>query len=162
SEDGIGGGRYPYDVNAVLVPAALEATARLLASGLLDPFIGPDDRQLLGNTAAAAKIWRERAPSLFNTTIDNKLARAAIIAYASQIGVPAANALDSLGGDAVSFHAIALDAAGKPVPIVNSDETVALLFATPDPATLLRDVQTVIRPFPLGLVTDAGVLVANP
>jgi hypothetical protein len=162
SEDGIGGGRYPYDVNAVLVPAALEATARLLASGLLDPFIGPGDRKLLGNTAAEAKIWRERAPGSFNTTIDNERARAAVSSYARQIGVPAADALAALGGNPVSFHAISLDASGKPVPIVNSDETLALLFATPEPAALDSGVQSVIRPFPLGLLTDTGVLVANP
>ncbi len=162
SEDGIGGGRYPYDVNAVLVPAALEATARLLESGLLDPFVGPDDRNLLGNAAAQAKIWHERAPGLFNTTVDNERARAAISSYASQIGVPAAHALASLGGNSVSFHAISLDAAGKPVPIVHSDETLALLFGAPEPATLDSDVRTVIRPFPLGLLTDAGLLVANP
>jgi hypothetical protein len=162
SEDGIGGGRYPYDVNAVLVPAALEATARLLASGLLYPFIGTDERKLLGNTSAEAKIWRDRAPRLFNTTIENERARASVIAYAGQIGVPAADALASLGGNSVSFHAVSLDASGKPVPIVNSDETLALLFAAPEPATLDSDVESVIRPFPLGLLTGAGVLVANP
>jgi hypothetical protein len=162
SEDGIGGGRFPYDVNAVLVPAALEATARLLASGLLDPFIAPADRKLLSNMADAARIWRERAPSLFNTTIDNERARAAVNSYARRIGVPAADALASLGGNSVSFHAISLDASGRPVSIVNSDETFALLFATPEPATLDRAVESVIRPFPLGLLTDAGMVVANP
>ena len=162
SEDGIGGGRFPYDVNAVLVPAALEATARLLASGLLDSFVTPADRKLLSNTADAAKIWREHAPSLFNTAIDNERARAAVNSYARQIGVPATDALASLGGNSVSFHAISLDASGKPVSIVNSDETLALLFATPEPAALDRAVESVIRPFPLGLLTDAGMVVANP
>src|SRR5262249_26489339 len=133
-----------------------------LSSGLLDPFIGPDDRDALGHAEAEAKIWRERAPKLFNTTIDNERARAAVNSYAKQIGVPAADALASLGGNSVSFHAISLDASGKPVPIVNSDEGFALLFSTPDPATLDGDVQSVIRPFPLGLLTGAGMLVANP
>ena len=162
SEDGIGGGRYPYDVNAVLVPAALEATTRLLESGLLDPFLAAGDRKLLSQTAADAKTWRKRAPSLFNMTIDNANARAAVDSYARQIGVPAADALAALGADSVSFHAISLDASGKPVPIVNSDETLELLFATPSPAALDRDVESVIRPFPLGLMTDAGMVVANP
>jgi hypothetical protein len=162
SEDGIGGGRYPYDVNAVLVPAALEATARLLASGLLDPYVTPADRKLLGKTSTAAKIWSERAPRLFNTTIDNERARAAVNAYARQIGVPATDALTSLGNDPVTFHAISLDATGKPVPIVNSDEAFALLFTTPRAEDLDIDVKSVTRPFPLGLLTDAGVLVANP
>lgn len=162
SEYGIGGGRYPYDVNAVLVPAALEATARLLKSGLLDPFISPGDRALLGSAATVANAWQVRAPDLFVTKVDNERARAAITSYARQIGVPAAAALASLGGNAVSFHAISLDASGKPIPIVNSDETLALLFGAPDPATLDGDVRTVIRPFPLGLLTGAGLLVANP
>jgi hypothetical protein len=162
SEDGIGGGRYPYDVNAVMVPAALEATTRLLDSGLLDPFLVASDRKLLSHTAADAKIWRTRAPSLFNMTIDNASARAAIDSYTRQIGVPAADALAALGADSVNFHAISLDASGKPVPIVNSDETLELLFATPSPTDLDRDVASVIRPFPLGLMTDAGMVVANP
>jgi hypothetical protein len=162
SGDGIGGGRYPYDVNAVLVPAALEATHRLLESGLLDLFLTAGDRELLSHTATTAKVWREHAPSLFNMTIDNGKARTAVESYARKIGVPATQALASLGGNTVSFHAISLDAAGKPVPIVNSDEGFELLFATPAPATLDHDVASVVRPFPLGLMTDAGMLVANP
>ena len=35
SEDGLGRGVYPYDVNVALVPAALEAIDRLVDSGLL-------------------------------------------------------------------------------------------------------------------------------
>lgn len=162
SDDGIGGGRYPYDVNAVLVPAALEATSRLLTSGLLDPFLAAGDRERLSRTSADAKIWHERAQGLFDTTIDNGRARAAVDSYARQIGVPAADALASLDGNSVRFHAVSLDASGKPVPIVNSDETLQLLFARPEPTTLDHDVETVIRPFPLGLLTDAGMLVANP
>lgn len=162
SEFGLGGGRYPYDVNAVLVAAALESTARLLQSGLLDPFISAADRQLLGNTAAEAKVWRERAPGLFDIAIGNERARSSIIAYAKQIGVPAGAALSALGGQPVRFHGISLDASGKPVPIVNSDETLDLLFGAPPPAALREHIQTVIRPFPLGLLTDAGLLVANP
>ncbi|MDB6008753.1 MAG: hypothetical protein JWL65_1003 [Gammaproteobacteria bacterium] len=162
SEDGIGGGRYPYDVNAVMVPAALEATTRLLESGLLDPFLAAGDRKLLSHAAADARTWHTHAPGLFNMTIDNASAHAAVDSYARQIGVPAAAALAALGADSVSFHAISLDASGKPVPIVNSDETLELLFAMPSPAALDRAVASVIRPFPLGLMTDAGMVVANP
>jgi hypothetical protein len=162
SEDGIGGGRYPYDVNAVLMPAALEATARLLQSRLLQPFLAPDDRQLLSHAAADAKIWRRRAPSLFNMTIDNASARAAVESYGRQIGVSATDALASLDAAPVRFHAISLEGSGKPVPIVHSDETLELLFAAPAPATLDHDVAVVIRPFPLGLLTEAGMVVANP
>ncbi len=39
SNDGLAGGRIPYDVNAVLVPAALDSAAALEASGLLKPYL---------------------------------------------------------------------------------------------------------------------------
>jgi hypothetical protein len=162
SESGIGGGRYPYDVNAILMPAALDATARLLASGLLDPFLAPNDRELLAHAADYAKVWLTRAPDLFNVTLDNESARSAIDSYARQIGVPSKDAVASLNGNRVSFHAISLDASGKPLPIVNSDEGFELLFAAPAAAILDRDVRSVIQPFPLGLLTDVGMVVANP
>ena len=162
SDDGIGGGRYPYDVNVVLAPAALEATTRLLESNLLDPFIAPEDRKLLARAAAYAKVWRKSAPNLFNVTLRVDKARAAVDSYARQIGVPDKDALASLDGKTIVFHAISLDASGKPVPIVNSDEGFELLFATPPAATLDRDVASVMRPFPLGLMTDVGMVVANP
>jgi glycogen debranching enzyme len=162
SGDGLGGGRYPYDVNAVLVPAALEATSRLVQSGLLDSFLATTDRELLSHAGAYVKVWRRQAPDLFNKTIGNSTAHSAIEAYARQISVPSGNALVALDKNTVHFHAISLDASGKPVPIVNSDEGFELLFGTPAAAILDRDVESVIRPFPLGLMTDVGMLVANP
>jgi hypothetical protein len=162
SEDGIAGGRFPYDVNAILMPAALAATARLLDSGLLDPFLASADRELLARSAAYATVWQQRAPDLFNVTLDNQTARTAVESYARQLGVPAKAAVDSLSDNRLSFHAISLDASGKPLPIVNSDEGFELLFATPTAASLDRDVRSVMRPFPLGLLTDAGMVVANP
>ncbi|HTY48098.1 MAG TPA: hypothetical protein VMB48_00235 [Steroidobacteraceae bacterium] len=162
SSDGLGGGRYPYDVNAVLMPAALRAAARLLRSGVLDPYLAPGDRALLAHAGSDAELWRDRAPDFFDVRLDNSGARAAIRAYARRIGVPAGAALAALGAGALRFHAISLDGAGQPVPIVHSDEGFELLFATPAPADLDRDVRSVIRPFPLGLMTGAGMLVANP
>jgi glycogen debranching enzyme len=162
SNDGLGGGRYPYDVNAVLMPAALAASARLVRSGVLDGVLSMADRATLARVGADAAIWRRAAPGLFAVTLDNAHARTAVTSYAGQLKVPAAAALAALGTGAVSFHAIALDATGKPVPIVNSDEGFELLFATPDPATLDRIVRSVVRPFPLGLLTDVGMVVANP
>ena len=162
SNDGLAGGRYPYDVNAILMPAALEAGARLLQSRLLEPYLAPADREILARAAAFAKVWQERAPTLFDTTLDNTRARTAVAAYAQQIGVPAKEALAALDGSRVSFHAISLDATGKPLPVVNSDEGFELLFAKPTADILDRDVRSVIRPFPLGLMTGAGMVVANP
>ena len=64
SEEGLGGGRYPYDVNAVLVPAALDAIARLRSSGLLESVSrwgrrrGACDRIPHGGKSGGAKLRR--------------------------------------------------------------------------------------------------------
>jgi len=162
SNNGLGGGRYPYDVNAVLVPAALDATQRLLDSKVLDPFLTPDDRRALSPAAASAKVWRAAAPPLFTVTLDNPRARDAIGAYAEKTGVPPQDALNALGPASMSFAALALDTTGTPIPIVHSDESYDLLFDLPAPEALDRAVTTMIRPFPLGLMTGAGLVVANP
>ncbi|WP_204270279.1 hypothetical protein, partial [Klebsiella aerogenes] len=54
SEEGLGRGRYPYDVNAILVPAALEAADKLLRAGLLDRYLMPADRTALARAHAMA------------------------------------------------------------------------------------------------------------
>ncbi|KQT35208.1 hypothetical protein ASG29_03600 [Sphingomonas sp. Leaf412] len=162
SEEGLGRGKYAYDVNAVFVPAALEAGAQLLAAGLLDPYLSPADRDALTKAAGMAATWRAQAPDLFRVSTPAREAIPAIRRYAQAVGVPAAPALAALGRDPLVYHAIALDARGRPVPIVNSDEGFALLFAQPDPASLETYVRALARPFPAGLMTDIGLLVANP
>ncbi|MEU7218763.1 hypothetical protein [Nocardia iowensis] len=159
---GLGGGRYPYDVNAILAPAALEATARLLDNGVLDPFLNSDDRMELSFAAAAAKTWRAEAPRLFAVTIDGGQAKDAISAYAEKLGVPAQDALAAVDQGPVTFPAVSLDAAGTPIPIAHSDDTFDLLFGSPPPEVLDTQVSTLFRPFPFGLMTGAGLVVANP
>jgi hypothetical protein len=76
--------------------------------------------------------------------------------------VPAASALEAVGNDVVSFNALSLDEQGHPVPVMHSDDGFALLFDTPPPDRLERAVATLTRPFPSGLSTPIGMLVANP
>lgn len=162
SEEGLGRGRYAYDVNAALVPAALKAIEKMLKAGLLDPYLSRGERASLDSAAAMAKIWRDRVPGLFRATISSAEARDRIRSYAASIGVPAEPALTALGGDALVFHAISLDANGAPVPIVNSDEGFMLLFTDPAPTELDAYVTAIMRPFPAGLMTPVGLLTANP
>jgi hypothetical protein len=162
SDTGLGGGRYPYDINAALVPATLDAAARLLASGLLAPYLDATDRAALGEAAAMASVWHRQAPALFAVSVPAAAAAPQLRAYAATLHVPAAPALAALGSASLDFHALALDAAGAPVPIVHSDEGFVLLFGAPAPADLDRIVAGVMRPFPAGLMTGIGLLVANP
>jgi hypothetical protein len=162
SANGLGGGRYPYDVNAVLIPAALDATQRLFGGRVLDPFLSPDDRRALSSAAAAAAVWAVDAPPLFAVMVDHRTARDAIVAYAQKVGVPTQDALAALGAGPVSFPALALSDTGAPIPITHSDDSYELLFGRPAPDALDRAVTTMIRPFPLGLMTGAGMVVADP
>jgi hypothetical protein len=162
SEEGLGRGRFPYDINVALAPAALRGIHRLVRSGLLDPYLTTDQRRVLSQAGTQADVWSEKAPPLFVVSVPINRARADITAYASSIGMKADAAIASLQGTTLEFNALALDAQGQAVPIMHSDDGFALLFATPTPAQLERAIGTVARPFPAGLATPIGMLVANP
>ncbi|KVG68070.1 hypothetical protein [Burkholderia pseudomultivorans] len=158
STDGLGGGVYPYDVNAVLVPAALRAANAFLAHGLLDPYLDAAQRAALADTANEAAVWEQQAPPLFQVSVPAAQAAADVSAYAPSAGVPAGTA----PGAPLNFYALSLDQQGQPIPVMNSDGGFALLFGTPPDDQLQRIVADVTRPFPTGLVTDVGMLIANP
>jgi glycogen debranching enzyme len=158
STDGLGGGVYPYDVNAVLVPAALRAASRFVDSGLLDPYLTGDARAALADAAQQASVWESAAPTFFQVSVTPAQAAAQLPTYAAQAGVPSG----TLPASTLSFYAVSLDEQGNPIPIMNSDGGFALLFGTPSEDTLQRIVSASVQPFPVGLVTDAGLLIANP
>ena len=162
SGTGLGGGKYPYDVDAVLVPAALGAAARLARSGLLSPYLTTADRELFADAARMAAVWREHAPPLFAVTVRPTAAANAVEIYADAQGVLSAPALHALGAEPVRFHALSLSAAGEPIPVMNSDEGFMLLFEDPRPQELDHIVAALMRPFPAGLMTGVGMVVANP
>jgi hypothetical protein len=154
SEEGLGGGRYPYNVNAVLVPAALHATHELLASPLLA------EPEAAARAERLALAWQP-AYRHFEVVIPADEAVARVTAYARELGLDPAAAAASLDGPVV-FPALALDAAGQPIPVMHSDDGFALLFGKPAAAQLDRVADRVLRPFPAGLRTPAGIVVANP
>ncbi len=155
SLDGLGGGRVPYSVNAALVPAALHAAHDLLAS----PLLGPDP-EAAARAHRLADAWAGAADH-FRVEVPAQAARARVEAYAAKYGIDPAAALDSVAGP-VSFPAVALHADGTPVEVMHSDDSFVLLFGRPDAAELDRVAGRLLRPFPAGLRTSAGVVVANP
>ena len=162
SETGLGGGRIPYDVNAVFVPAALDAIARLHASGLMRPYLEPGSSGGFARAAGMTEIWLREAPPMFDVRIEPETARAEVTAYARGVGVDPAPALRSIGRDTIRFRAVSLDERGQPVPVQHSDEAFALLFLEMTSGEAARIAATLTRSFPAGLATDTGLLVANP
>ncbi|HEU5061296.1 MAG TPA: hypothetical protein VFU21_32450 [Kofleriaceae bacterium] len=167
SNDGLGGGRYSYNVNAVLVPAALAASSRLLQSKLLCPPADATCGELAENQGKIADViglaWR-RARPLFEVELPAARARSLIAAYAREQGLDPTLALDALSkqGVKLSFPALSLDRNGRPVPVMHSDDSFALLFTEPEAAELEQIAARVSSPFPLGLRTPLGMVIANP
>jgi hypothetical protein len=83
-----------------------------------------------------------------------------VLAYATEIGVDGKEAAAAVDGPLV-LRAVALDAEGAPIPIMSSDDGFVFLFGEPDPAMLEEAAKRLLRPFPLGLRTPVGVVVAN-
>lgn len=162
SNDGLAGGRFPYDVNAVFVPAALEAAGRFFSSGLLDPYLGGAERAAFARAPSMADVWRAKAAAFFEVTIPASTARQAIASYARTLKVPDEPALGSIGHGPVRFHALSLNAEARTIPVLHSDEGFELLFGRPSPEALGQALTAMMRPFPAGLLTPVGVVVANP
>jgi hypothetical protein len=162
SNTGLGGGRYPFDVNAVFAPAALSAIDRLTRAGLLDAYLSPGERRTFAGAGQMADVWRAKAPLAFEVVVPAGVARTDIAGLARSQGVPAGPALTAVGDRPVRFDALSLNADGTPVAVVNSDEGFDLLFGQPDLPRLRTEVAAVMRPFPAGLMTGVGLLVANP
>ncbi|RME46715.1 MAG: hypothetical protein D6791_07565 [Chloroflexi bacterium] len=158
SLEGLGGGRYPYDVNVVFVPLALEAAAKLLEGSWLPA--QPQDSQLADEARRLAAVWEKRAPPLFAVTVPAVHACMAVKVYAQRLGVPFTGCRKRTGG--LQIAALALDEKGAGIPVLHSDTGFRLLFRMPPEAEILAILDSVLRPFPTGLLTPVGMIVANP
>jgi hypothetical protein len=163
SPDGLGGGRYPYDVNAVLVPAALRSITAMVASGMLDPYLSESNRHSLEAANTQLAVWLSKAPAAFSISKPAGEARTAVSTYAARLGIDPAPALRSMPSTGtMAFDALALDEAGHPIPVMHSDGGFELLFDDPPANRVEQWAANLTRPFPAGLLLPVGMLVANP
>ncbi|GGD50396.1 hypothetical protein [Lacimicrobium alkaliphilum] len=157
SEEGLDGGRYPYDVNAALAPAALRAARRLHQSGLLTGH--GESIQNLAELEDIARHWQQKVPPLFFVKMEPEQARQAVLQYSKKIGLPAPVIERDIPHE---FAALALNTDGSPVPVIHSDTGFGLLFGQPDAHRLRQMLSNLTKDFPHGLYTPVGMLVANP
>lgn len=185
SNVGYAGGRYAMDVNAIWAPHALESVGRILDAlralhfsidslSMAQPELGggtPLGRYMRDSVALrhAVESWRGASRHFLvslgaDAVRDNVAARIAAMpaderAYWS--GVLTRTRADR---DSISFLAIALDAAGTPIAVANSDPATRLFLGDgearatrPDTRTMndvLRDVRSFTRRYPAGLLVD--------
>src|SRR5947208_1088922 len=143
SRVGYAGGRFAMDVNAIWAPHALTGVATIL-----------DALKALGLKPAIPAV--SLAPDEVTKRVAAKLAwlPAAERAYWEGVLRPVR--------DTLRFLALSLDAAGRPIPIVNTDPAMALLLDSLGTDRTLELVGPMLQPYPVGLfVDDLGPVVAN-
>ena len=178
SDAGYAGGRFAMDVNAIWVPEALAATATIL--GAL-PGVGIERRTLDSLVAGlgaplgryvrdslalrrAADTWRGARRHFEVTLGPREVARRlrAKLAWLPADERPYwEQVLRSSGepSDTLKFLTISLDAAGQPIPVVNTDPATGLFLGT---FTAPEDVAPFVRTYPVALFAPGlGPLVAN-
>jgi hypothetical protein len=155
SDLGIAFGRYPFDVNAGLVPGALEAALTLYIQ--LGQFDSADAvERVLVAWGGVEELFRVEAPL---ATV-----QANVASYARAVGVTDTSAqLEATEpGNRVSTYGISLDRAGAPMPVMHTDHGFVMEFARPSEDYLRRVATTITKQFPAGLMSEVGVMVANP
>ncbi|CAG7923762.1 unnamed protein product [Penicillium olsonii] len=159
---GLGGGQIPYDVNTALVPAALRAIGTLARSGLY-----PKQRHWSTLADKYAKVWEDSTLSFFAVEIPKERAQSLVQSYAKS-HFPGPSQVDSIDS-AVHFHAVALEGSNNlsKVEVMNTDDCFRhFLLNTTNDAQLTpflnQSANNIKRTFPAGLMTDAGMIVANP
>ena len=184
SDAGYANGRFAMDINAIWAPQALEGIATILAAlprlgvtaATLDSLApGTSDGPLgawlrdPGTLRGAIATWKG-ARRHFLVTLAPREVRDRIRRRLTSL--PAADRRywtatmsgDSGLTDSLSFLALSLDSAGRPIPVVNTDPSTDLFLGAAAGATdTARDeVGPFLRPYPAGLfVPRLGPLVAN-
>ncbi|KAM0351086.1 hypothetical protein ACHAPU_002868 [Fusarium lateritium] len=173
SSYGLANGRIPFDVNCALVPAALYAISKLAKiSGVYPNNSVTKD---WGTVAAKrAKVWEDHTLALFqyNVTVDTATSRLEGYVdtntfYDGPTHVDSLRNYSSAGK--VVDYAIAINSTAKPDKILITHTDTAfrlfLLNSTNDDqlTTFLNaTANAILRPFPAGLSTPLGIVVANP
>lgn len=117
SNQGTGYGPIPFDVNVVLVPASLRATARLARAGILFR-----NDTLADQANSMAQVWEEKASGFFEVTINASTAESRLSNFVQQANLSQAllgNATSTdvtTGGNKV-FFALSLMEDGSPVEV---------------------------------------------
>ena len=156
SGNGLGGGVYPFDVNAALVPGALLALTNLYAFKESEFF----DLKKSAEFEKAFQVWSTKAIPLFKVKIANKIAQARVQTYFQDLKMDPQYLPKAPAGDII-FPALSLDADGQPIAIMHSDDTMMMAFGAPSVRYLEGVVERVSREFPYGLHTPVGMVVAN-
>lgn len=146
------------------MPAALRAIASLARDNF---FVNQTQWAKLADRYA--QIWEDETLDFFRVTVPESDAKQLVSSYARTIDFGGPNQTDTIDGDVI-YHALALDGNDNQTQILvmNTDDCFRhfLLNTTGDQTQLTafinQTANNIRRTFPAGLLTDAGMIVANP
>ncbi|CAE6354614.1 unnamed protein product [Rhizoctonia solani] len=172
SNEGIGWGIYPVDISTALQPAALHAIADLAALGVLNNSLEVRAREW-GDT------WERESPKFFKVAVGSNDTESRLVEYIQQTNLSTAllygngslndtgsalstntNNLAAFGN--ANFYGLSLLDNGSVVQVMNSDLGFSLLYNRNISRELITATIYALEPFPRGLLTNIGQLVANP
>lgn len=161
---GIGGGRIPYDVNTALVPAALRAISALSKAGFFE-----SHPSWAEEAAQYAQVWEDETLAFFEVTVPASDAQDLVRSYTDVAGFGFPSHADEITSDVV-YHGLARDGNNDQplVKVMNSDDCFRhyLLNTTSNQTQLTAFVNqtanNILAPYPVGLSTPVGMLIANP
>ena len=151
SNEGLGYGYYPFDVNTALVPASLRATEKLIEAGIVD-FANLNATYV----ANVASVWEAHAAGLFDVTVSGEEAEARLENFvkAANLSTALLNSTRSEqpgeGTGNVSFYALSLKEDGSPVEVLNSDMGFNLVYGENVSRDFLEHVVDALQPYPRG------------
>ncbi|THU89762.1 hypothetical protein K435DRAFT_728809 [Dendrothele bispora CBS 962.96] len=164
SNEGLGFGLYPFDVNTALVPASLRAVERLIEEEILSaPIFHVEESQVA--VGSVAKSWEENTLQFFEVEVAGEEAERRLKNFVNNPSVNLGEGiLSKVGGEneTTRFYALSLKEDGSPVEVLNSDISFNLMYSSNVSKELLEHVVNVLRPYPRGLLTNIGMVVANP
>ncbi|TDL17991.1 hypothetical protein BD410DRAFT_793667 [Rickenella mellea] len=162
SNEGTGYGPIPFDVNTALVPASLRATAALARANIIG---GNASAGLAVEADGVAAVWEENALPFFEVSLTNETAEARLTNFVAKANLSEAligGSGNATAGGNKAFYALSLDDDGTPVQVLHSDIGFNLLYGNNVSQSFLQHFTEALTPYPRGLLTNIGMVVANP
>lgn len=165
---GLGGGRIPFDVNVALAPAALRSIASLAKIYSTDA-VGNHAQDWAERADQYAQVWEDKSLDLFKVVLPAETVRKRLETFAETSSYYNGPSHAELIDADWTYHAMALEGNNglDIVPVMTTDACVRIFFFNGTNQARLTEylnstALSILRPYPAGLMTPVGLVVANP
>jgi hypothetical protein len=165
---GLGGGRIPFDVNVGLAPSALRSIASLAKAFKSDIF-GNHAADWAERADQYAQVWEDTTIDFFKVVVPAQTLRERLEAFTKTSGYyNGPSHAETIDSD-MPYHVMALEGNNglDIVPVMTTDACVRLFYLNGTNQERLTEflnstALSILRPYPAGLMTPVGLVVANP